>query len=151
MAGKPFSCFKFRTMRESADQIQADLEPLNEQSGALFKIRHDPRLTKVGRLLRRFSLDELPQLVNVIRGEMSLVGPRPLPMRDFERLEEWHKKRYLVLPGITGLWQVSGRSELDFDDLVRLDFLYLERWSMFLDLSILLKTIPAVLSRRGAF
>ena len=151
MAGKPFSCFKFRTMREHADQIQADLEPLNEQSGALFKIREDPRLTKAGRFLRRFSLDELPQLANVIRGEMSLVGPRPLPMRDFERLEEWHKKRYLVLPGITGLWQVSGRSELDFDDLVRLDFLYLERWSVFLDLSILLKTIPAVLSRRGAF
>jgi exopolysaccharide biosynthesis polyprenyl glycosylphosphotransferase len=151
MGGKPFSCFKFRTMREHAEQIQADLEPLNEQTGALFKIRQDPRLTPVGRLLRRFSLDELPQLVNVVRGEMSLVGPRPLPMRDFERLEDWHKKRYLVLPGITGLWQVSGRSELDFDDLVRLDFLYLERWSMFLDLSILLKTIPAVLSRRGAF
>ena len=151
MAGKPFSCFKFRTMREHADQIQADLESLNEQSGALFKIRQDPRLTTIGRFLRRYSLDELPQLVNVVRGEMSLVGPRPLPMRDFERLEEWHKKRYLVLPGITGLWQVSGRSELDFDDLVRLDFLYLERWSIMLDLSILLKTIPAVLSRRGAF
>ena len=151
MAGRPFYCFKFRTMREHADQIQADLEPLNEVSGALFKIRDDPRLTRVGRFLRRYSLDELPQLVNVVRGEMSLVGPRPLPMRDFNRLEEWHKKRYLVLPGITGLWQVSGRSELDFDDLVRLDFLYLERWSILLDLSILLKTIPAVLSRRGAF
>ncbi len=151
IGGRPFSCFKFRTMREHADQVQADLEPLNEKSGALFKIRQDPRLTRVGRVLRRFSLDELPQLVNVLRGEMSLVGPRPLPMRDFERLEDWHKKRYLVLPGITGLWQVSGRSELDFDDLVRLDFLYLERWSMMLDLSILLKTIPAVLSRRGAF
>ena len=151
MGGKPFRCFKFRTMREHADQIQDDLEPLNELSGALFKIRDDPRLTGVGRLLRRFSLDELPQLVNVIRGEMSLVGPRPLPMRDFERLEDWHKKRYLVLPGITGLWQVSGRAELDFDDLVRLDFLYLERWSILLDLSILLKTIPAVLTRRGAY
>jgi exopolysaccharide biosynthesis polyprenyl glycosylphosphotransferase len=151
MAGKPFYCFKFRTMREHADQIQSDLEPLNEKSGGLFKIRQDPRLTAVGRLLRRFSLDELPQLVNVVRGEMSLVGPRPLTMRDFEQLEEWHKKRYLVLPGITGLWQVSGRAELDFDDLVRLDFLYLERWSVFLDLTILLKTIPAVLSRRGAF
>jgi exopolysaccharide biosynthesis polyprenyl glycosylphosphotransferase len=151
IAGKPFSCFKFRTMREHAEQIQADLEPLNEKSGALFKIRHDPRLTNVGQFLRQYSLDELPQLVNVIRGEMSLVGPRPLPMRDFDRLEEWHKKRYLVLPGITGLWQISGRSELDFDDLVRLDFLYLERWSIMLDLSILLKTIPAVLSRRGAF
>jgi exopolysaccharide biosynthesis polyprenyl glycosylphosphotransferase len=151
IGSKPFHCFKFRTMREHSDQLQADLEPLNEQSGALFKIRRDPRLTTVGRFLRRYSLDELPQLVNVIRGDMSLVGPRPLPMRDFEHLEEWHKKRYLVLPGITGLWQVSGRAELDFDDLVRLDFLYLERWSVFLDLSILLKTIPAVLSGRGAF
>jgi exopolysaccharide biosynthesis polyprenyl glycosylphosphotransferase len=151
MAGRPFYCFKFRTMREHADQIQTDLEPFNELSGALFKIREDPRLTSVGRFLRRYSLDELPQLVNVVRGEMSLVGPRPLPMRDFNRLEDWHKKRYLVLPGITGLWQVSGRAELDFDDLVRLDFLYLERWSIMLDLSILLKTIPAVLSRRGAF
>ena len=151
MAGRPFHCFKFRTMREHADQVQDDLESLNEQSGALFKIRDDPRLTPIGGLLRRYSLDELPQLVNVVRGEMSLVGPRPLPMRDFERLEEWHKKRYLVLPGITGLWQVSGRSELDFDDLVRLDFLYLERWSVLLDLQILLKTIPAVLTRRGAF
>ena len=151
MAGKPFHCFKFRTMREHADQVQDDLESLNEKSGALFKIRRDPRLTPIGGFLRRYSLDELPQLVNVVRGEMSLVGPRPLPMRDFERLEEWHKKRYLVLPGITGLWQVSGRSDLDFDDLVRLDFLYLERWSVLLDMQILLKTIPAVLSRRGAF
>ncbi len=149
--GKPFSCLKFRTMREHAEQAQGDLESMNEQSGALFKIRDDPRLTKVGRVLRRFSLDELPQLVNVIRGDMSLVGPRPLPTRDYERLEPWHKKRYLVLPGITGLWQVAGRSELDFDDLVRLDFLYLEQWSVFLDLSILIKTIPAVFSRRGAF
>jgi exopolysaccharide biosynthesis polyprenyl glycosylphosphotransferase len=151
MAGTPFHCFKFRTMLQHADQVQADLESLNEKSGALFKIREDPRLTGVGRFLRRHSLDELPQLVNVVRGEMSLVGPRPLPMRDFNRLDEWHKKRYGVLPGITGLWQISGRSELDFDDLVRLDFLYLERWSIMLDLSILLKTIPAVLSRRGAF
>ncbi|HEY2006463.1 MAG TPA: sugar transferase [Solirubrobacteraceae bacterium] len=151
MGGRPFHCFKFRTMLADAEQSQSDLEDLNESSGALFKIREDPRLTPIGRTLRRFSLDELPQLVNVIRGEMSLVGPRPLPMRDFERLEEWHKKRYLVLPGITGLWQVSGRSELDFDELVRLDFLYLDRWSVILDMSILLKTIPAVLSRRGAF
>jgi exopolysaccharide biosynthesis polyprenyl glycosylphosphotransferase len=151
IGGQPFYCLKFRTMREHADQIQDDLEPLNEKSGAIFKIRNDPRLTRVGRVLRRFSLDELPQLINVVRGEMSLVGPRPLPMRDFERLQDWHKKRYLVLPGITGLWQVSGRSELDFDDLVRLDFLYLEQWSVFLDLSILLKTIPAVLSQHGAF
>ena len=93
----------------------------------------------------------LPQLVNVLRGEMSLVGPRPLPKRDYDRLEDWHRKRYLVLPGMTGLWQVSGRAELDFDDLVQLDFIYLERWSLALDLTILLKTVPAVLSRRGAY
>ncbi|HEX5193449.1 MAG TPA: sugar transferase [Solirubrobacteraceae bacterium] len=148
---RPFHCFKFRTMNVGADAAQPELEGLNESDGTLFKIRDDPRLTAVGRVLRRFSLDELPQIVNVVRGEMSLVGPRPLPIRDFEKLEEWHKKRYLVLPGITGLWQISGRSDLDSDDLVRLDFLYLERWSILLDLSILVKTIPAVISRRGAY
>jgi exopolysaccharide biosynthesis polyprenyl glycosylphosphotransferase len=148
---RPFPCLKFRTMHSNAEEEQADLEDLNEASGALFKIRDDPRLTPVGRFLRRFSLDELPQLINVLRGEMSLVGPRPLPERDYTMLEEWHRKRYLVLPGITGLWQVSGRSELDFDDLVHLDFLYLEHWSLALDLTILLKTLPAVVSRRGAY
>jgi exopolysaccharide biosynthesis polyprenyl glycosylphosphotransferase len=151
LGGMPFACFKFRTMYFGADLQQAELEAMNEAQGAIFKIRNDPRVTPVGRILRRYSIDELPQLMNVLRGEMSLVGPRPLPERDFARLEDWHKKRYLVLPGMTGLWQVSGRSELDFDDLVRLDFLYLERWSVFLDLTILLKTIPAVFLRRGAF
>ncbi|MGI8631442.1 MAG: sugar transferase [Solirubrobacterales bacterium] len=149
--GQPFGCLKFRTMHIDADQRQAELEESNEASGALFKIRDDPRLTTVGRALRKFSLDELPQLINVLKGEMSLVGPRPLPERDYERLDPWHRKRYLVLPGITGLWQVSGRADLDFDDLVRLDFLYLERWSVFLDITILLKTVPAVLLRRGAY
>jgi exopolysaccharide biosynthesis polyprenyl glycosylphosphotransferase len=148
---RPFPCLKFRTMHTDAEELQADLEELNEATGALFKIRQDPRLTRVGSLLRRFSLDELPQLVNVLRGEMSLVGPRPLPQRDYDMLEDWHRKRYLVLPGITGLWQVSGRSELDFDDLVHLDFIYLESWSLALDLTIILKTIPAVISRRGAY
>jgi exopolysaccharide biosynthesis polyprenyl glycosylphosphotransferase len=148
---RPFPCLKFRTMHTDAEEAQAELEELNEATGALFKIREDPRLTRVGRVLRRFSLDELPQLVNVLRGEMSLVGPRPLPQRDYDMLEEWHRKRYLVLPGITGLWQVSGRSELDFDDLVHLDFIYLEHWSLALDLTILLKTLPAVISRRGAY
>jgi exopolysaccharide biosynthesis polyprenyl glycosylphosphotransferase len=148
---RPFACLKFRTMHTNAEESQAELEELNEASGALFKIRDDPRLTRVGRLLRRFSLDELPQLVNVLRGEMSLVGPRPLPERDYAMLEDWHRKRYLVLPGITGLWQVSGRSELDFDDLVHLDFIYLESWSLALDLTIMLKTIPAVFLRRGAY
>jgi len=151
IAQRPFACLKFRTMHTDAEERQVDLEELNEADGALFKIRDDPRLTAVGRMLRKFSLDELPQLVNVLRGEMSLVGPRPLPERDYDMLEEWHRKRYLVLPGITGLWQVSGRSELDFDDLVHLDFIYLERWSLALDLTILLKTIPAVFLRRGAY
>jgi exopolysaccharide biosynthesis polyprenyl glycosylphosphotransferase len=148
---QPFPCLKFRTMHTNAEELQADLEEMNEASGALFKIREDPRLTPIGQFLRRFSLDELPQLINVLRGEMSLVGPRPLPERDYAMLDDWHRKRYLVLPGITGLWQVSGRSELDFDDLVNLDFIYLERWSLALDLTILLKTVPAVILRRGAY
>jgi exopolysaccharide biosynthesis polyprenyl glycosylphosphotransferase len=151
IGAQPFACLKFRTMYSDADERQAELEAANEKAGALFKIKNDPRVTPVGRVLRRWSIDELPQLFNVIRGEMSLVGPRPLPQRDYDRLEDWHRKRNLVLPGITGLWQVSGRSELDFDELVRLDFLYLERWSVFLDLTILLKTIPAVIRARGAW
>src|SRR4051794_20436730 len=151
IGGKTFDCLKFRTMYDDADERQDELEPHNEMAGPIFKIREDPRVTRVGRFLRRWSFDELPQLWNVFRGQMSLVGPRPLPMRDYERLEDWHRKRYLVLPGMTGLWQVSGRSELDFDELVRLDFLYLERWSIFLDLSILLKTIPAVVRAKGAW
>jgi exopolysaccharide biosynthesis polyprenyl glycosylphosphotransferase len=151
IGGEPFGCLKFRTMYEDAEERQDELEGLNEKSGALFKIRDDPRVTRVGRLLRRYSLDELPQLINVLRGEMSLVGPRPLPMRDDQLMADWHRRRYLVLPGLTGLWQVSGRSELDFDDMVRLDFLYLERWSVLLDFVILLKTVPAVLRRHGAY
>jgi exopolysaccharide biosynthesis polyprenyl glycosylphosphotransferase len=151
LGGMPFACFKFRTMYEDADERQAELEAHNEAGGAIFKMRNDPRVTPVGRFLRRWSLDELPQLFNVVRGEMSLVGPRPLPERDYERLEDWHRKRYLVLPGMTGLWQVSGRSELDFDELVRLDFLYLERWSVWLDLAIIMRTIPAVFRTKGAW
>jgi exopolysaccharide biosynthesis polyprenyl glycosylphosphotransferase len=151
IGGHPFPCLKFRTMVVGAEHMQDHLEHANELGGAIFKIRADPRVTGVGRFLRRWSLDELPQLFNVVRGQMSLVGPRPLPQRDYERLEDWHRKRYLVLPGMTGLWQVSGRSELDFDELVRLDFLYLERWSVFLDLTIMLKTIPAVFRTRGAW
>ena len=136
--GRSFLIYKFRTLRA----------PFDAEGNPTLAGR---RPSAIGRFLRATRLDELPQLLNVLLGDMSLVGPRPLPMRDFERLEDWHRKRYRVLPGITGLWQVSGRSELDFDDLVRLDFLYLERWSVLLDLSILLKTIPAVLSRKGAF
>jgi exopolysaccharide biosynthesis polyprenyl glycosylphosphotransferase len=148
---REFGMLKFRTMRADAAGQQAELEASNEADGPLFKIREDPRVTTVGAILRRLSLDEIPQLWNVLRGEMSLVGPRPLPLRDYERLEGWHRKRYLVLPGVTGLWQISGRSNLGFDDLVRLDFFYLENWSIWLDISILAKTIPAVLGGRGAY
>ena len=146
-----FGMLKFRTMHSGAAAQQAGLESENEASGALFKIRDDPRVTRVGRLLRRYSIDEIPQVLNVLLGEMSLVGPRPLPVRDHGLLQAWHRKRYLVLPGMTGLWQISGRSSLTFDDLVRLDFYYLENWSIWLDITILAKTLPAVVSSRGAY
>jgi len=148
---REFGMLKFRTMYLDAAERQAELEAENEAGGALFKIREDPRVTPFGRFLRRFSLDEVPNVANVLRGEMSLVGPRPLPIRDYELLEPWHRKRYMVLPGMTGLWQISGRSNLSFDDLVRLDFYYLDNWSIWLDISILAKTVPAVFSRRGAY
>jgi exopolysaccharide biosynthesis polyprenyl glycosylphosphotransferase len=148
---KEFTMLKFRTMIAEADEQQAELEWANEADGPLFKIRDDPRVTRVGAMLRSLSLDEVPQVLNVLRGEMSLVGPRPLRIRDYRRLEEWHRKRDLVLPGMTGLWQISGRSSLGFDDLVRLDFYYIENWSLWLDISVLAKTIPAVLARRGAY
>jgi exopolysaccharide biosynthesis polyprenyl glycosylphosphotransferase len=148
---KSFDMLKFRTMVADADLQQAALESANEAPGALFKIRDDPRVTRVGRFLRRLSLDEVPNMINVLRGEMSLVGPRPLPLRDYDRLEPWHRRRYNVLPGMTGLWQVAGRSDLTFDDLVRLDFYYLENWSIWLDITILFKTPYAVFSRKGAY
>lgn len=146
-----FGMFKFRTMVAGAAAQQDELERENEAEGALFKIRDDPRITGVGRLLRRFSMDEAPNVLNVLRGEMSLVGPRPLPLRDHALLEDWHRRRSAVLPGMTGLWQISGRSDLSFDDLVRLDFYYLENWSIGLDISILAKTLPAVIASRGAY
>jgi lipopolysaccharide/colanic/teichoic acid biosynthesis glycosyltransferase len=148
---REFGMLKFRTMYRGAAEQQADLEHRNEADGPLFKLRSDPRVTPVGAVLRRLSLDEIPNVVNVLRGEMSLVGPRPLPIRDFVQLEPWHRKRYFVLPGMTGLWQISGRASLSFDDLVRLDFYYLDNWSVWLDITILAKTIPAVLGRRGAY
>lgn len=148
---REFGMLKFRTMVAEAPSLQPELEAANEAEGALFKIRDDPRVTRVGRLLRRFSLDEIPQIVNVLKGQMSLVGPRPLPLRDHRLLEGWHRARYAVLPGMTGLWQISGRSGLTFDDLVRLDFTYLENWSIWLDITIIARTIPAVITRRGAY
>ncbi len=148
---QPFRMLKFRTMVAGASGQQGALEHANEAGGALFKIRDDPRVTGVGRVLRRLSLDEVPNLINILRGEMSLVGPRPLPVRDYERLEAWHRRRYNVLPGVTGLWQIAGRSDLNFDDLVRLDFYYLENWSIWLDITILFKTPFVVFAQRGAY
>jgi exopolysaccharide biosynthesis polyprenyl glycosylphosphotransferase len=149
--GAVFQCMKFRSMRVGADLLREELDTLNEAQGPLFKIRADPRLTRVGRLIRRTSLDELPQLWNVLRGEMSLVGPRPPLPEEVERYEDWHRRRLEVVPGITGLWQVSGRSELTFDEMVMLDLYYIENWSLGLDLQILARTLPTVLAARGAF
>jgi lipopolysaccharide/colanic/teichoic acid biosynthesis glycosyltransferase len=143
--------YKLRTMVADAESRQLELEAQNEATGPVFKIRQDPRITPVGRLLRRTSIDELPQLVNVIKGDMSLVGPRPLPLRDFSRFDEPAlMRRFSVFPGITGLWQVSGRSELGFDDWNRLDLQYIDEWSLALDIRILVRTIPAVLRGVGA-
>ncbi|MEO0532746.1 MAG: sugar transferase [Cyanobacteria bacterium P01_A01_bin.123] len=151
--GKVFQVWKFRTMCADAPQLQAALEKQNQtQDGVLFKIKTDPRVTRVGRLLRRTSLDELPQLFNVVMGQMSLVGPRPLPLRDVAQFDPWHHTRHQVLPGITGLWQISGRSDIEsFDDAARLDLHYIDNWSLNLDLEILMETIRIVLFGKGAY
>lgn len=149
--GKPFTMYKFRSMIANAEEMRAHLDALNEADGPIFKIKDDPRCTRVGRLLRRFSLDELPQLFNVLRGEMSLVGPRPALPCEVAQYQEWHKKRLEVSPGMTGLWQVSGRSKLSFDEMVLLDIYYVENWSLALDLRIMLKTIPLVILGEGAY
>lgn len=153
LGGRPFWMYKFRTMVENADEIKPHLGHLN-QSGdpRLFKIRNDPRVTRVGRLLRRTSIDELPQLINVLRGEMSLIGPRPFFPEDLDQYAPHHFERLSVLPGITGLWQVRGRSEvLDFEEVIRFDREYIQAWSLWLDLKILVLTLPAVLRRTGAY
>lgn len=151
--GNVFQMWKFRTMVPNAASLQAQLEQQNEsQDGILFKIKQDPRITPIGRFLRRTSIDELPQLFNVLLGQMSLVGPRPLPLRDVERFDPWHHTRHQVLPGITGLWQVSGRSTIDaFNDAARLDLYYIDNWSLNLDLDILLETVKIVLFGKGAY
>ncbi|MGB7947533.1 MAG: sugar transferase [Candidatus Binatia bacterium] len=147
-----FRLLKFRTMVDGADAQQAELEHLNEAAGPVFKIKKDPRVTRLGRFLRRCSIDELPQLFNVLKGDMSLVGPRPLPVRDVERIDvRSHKRRFSIKPGITCLWQVNGRSNIGFEDWVRLDLEYIDKWSLGLDARILLKTIPAVLKGPGAY
>jgi len=149
--GRPFRMYKFRSMCQDADRRLEALRHKNEASGPLFKIRDDPRTTRVGQFIRRWSLDELPQLFNVLRGEMSLVGPRPPIPSEVAEYEDWQLGRLRAVPGLTGLWQVSGRSEVPFYDMVRLDLHYIRNWSLSLDFEILLRTIPAVLSNRGAY
>ncbi|WP_414543957.1 sugar transferase [Nostoc sp. CCY0012] len=153
LRGQEFKVWKFRTMRPDADKLQKELEALNEtKDGIIFKIKDDPRITRVGKFLRRYSLDELPQLFNVMLGEMSLVGPRPLPTRDVNKFAEHHFIRHEVLPGVTGLWQVSGRSNIiDFEQVINLDLNYIENWSLQLDFEILMKTVKVVLKKEGAY
>jgi exopolysaccharide biosynthesis polyprenyl glycosylphosphotransferase len=146
-----FRIYKFRTMVVNSEKMMAELEKMNEVSGPVFKIKNDPRRTRMGAFLRRTSIDELPQLINVITGEMSLVGPRPLPVRDYEGFsEDWQRRRFSIRPGITCLWQVNGRSGISFDKWMELDLQYMDEWSLWLDLKILAQTIPAVLKGSGA-
>jgi exopolysaccharide biosynthesis polyprenyl glycosylphosphotransferase len=152
MSGAPFTLYKFRTMVTNAEQFKHELEAMNEMTGPVFKVTNDPRVTPMGRFLRKYSLDELPQLFNVLRGEMSLVGPRPLPVDEVKRFENLaHRRRLSVKPGITCLWQISGRNQIsDFKEWVRLDLEYIDNWSFWLDLKILIFTLPAVLRGTGA-
>ena len=149
--GKPFKVYKLRSMFKDADQLKEQLRDMNEVDGPMFKIREDPRRTKVGRLIRKLSIDELPQFWNVVKGDMSIVGPRPALLEEVAQYDEWHHERLRVKPGITGLWQISGRSELTFDEMVLLDVYYIESWSPSLDFKIMLRTVPYVLSGRGAY
>lgn len=149
--GKPFSMYKFRTMCNDADHLREKMRKENNLEGELFKIENDPRITRVGYVLRKYSLDEFPQLLNVIRGEMSLVGPRPLPPDESALFEAPYTLRFEVKPGVTGLWQVSGRSNLSFKQLCELELSYTLNWSLWKDLQILIQTIPAVLIRKGAY
>jgi lipopolysaccharide/colanic/teichoic acid biosynthesis glycosyltransferase len=146
-----FPMYKFRTMVVNAEKLQAQLESRNEVSGPVFKIKDDPRITRVGRFLRKTSIDELPQLFNVLKGDMSLVGPRPLPVRDYEGFDQdWQRRRFSVRPGVTCLWQISGRSSIGFNDWMDLDMRYIDHWSLWLDVKILARTIPAVMKGSGA-
>ncbi|HIG46818.1 MAG TPA: sugar transferase [candidate division Zixibacteria bacterium] len=149
--GRVFWCYKFRSMVQNAEALQDQLETQNELSGPVFKIKKDPRVTTIGYWLRKYSLDELPQLYNVLRGDLSLIGPRPAIVDEVRRYEPWQRRRLSMRPGITGIWQVEGRSRIaEFDERVKLDLQYIDNWSLTLDMKILLKTIPTVLSGRGA-
>ena len=149
--GHPFTGYKFRTMVVNADELKAQLAAANEMTGPVFKMRDDPRITPIGRFLRKYSLDELPQLWSVLKGDMSLVGPRPPLQTEYAQFTDWQKQKLSVKPGMTCLWQVSGRNDIrDFDEWVRLDLDYIRNWSLWLDLKILVETIPAVIRARGA-
>jgi exopolysaccharide biosynthesis polyprenyl glycosylphosphotransferase len=148
---RPFEILKFRTMVQNAERLMAQVEHLNETQGPTFKLKNDPRITPTGKFLRKTSLDEIPQLFNVLVGEMSLVGPRPLPLRDYEGFsQDWHRRRFSVKPGITCLWQIMGRSSIGFDEWMALDMRYIDQWSVWLDIKILFQTIPAVFRGSGA-
>lgn len=150
--GQSFTGFKFRSMVDNADLLKDDMNHLNHMRGPAFKIRNDPRVTPLGRFLRKFSIDELPQLWNVVRGDMSLVGPRPPLPNEYRAFKPWQRAKLAVCPGITCYWQIQGRSEIsDFDEWARLDLKYIEEWNLWTDLKILLKTIPAVLRGHGAY
>ncbi len=149
--GRHFTSYKFRTMVANADELKEELLQQNEMTGPMFKMKNDPRITSVGRVLRKFSLDELPQLWSVFKGDMSLVGPRPPLQKEYALFSPWQRQKLLFKPGITCLWQVSGRNEIhDLDDWIRLDLAYIRDWSLWLDVKILVKTIPAVVRARGA-
>jgi lipopolysaccharide/colanic/teichoic acid biosynthesis glycosyltransferase len=148
--GRAFRMYKFRTMVTDAEPRRDEVLPLNEMGGPVFKATDDPRLTRVGRWLRRLSVDELPQLVNVVKGEMSLVGPRPLPLYEVRQIKGAQRRRLAMRPGMTGLWQTSGRNMVDFDEWMRMDLEYVDRWSLALDVRILLATIPVVVRGTGA-
>jgi lipopolysaccharide/colanic/teichoic acid biosynthesis glycosyltransferase len=147
--GRKFDCYKFRTMGAGSDSLKENLRRLNHRRGPFFKIADDPRLTRLGRFLRKYSLDELPQFWNVLKGEMSLVGPRPHPLDDVERYSPWHHRRLDVKPGLTGLWQVTARADPSFETCMVLDLGYIRSWSLLLDCRILMRTIPAVLAGEG--
>jgi lipopolysaccharide/colanic/teichoic acid biosynthesis glycosyltransferase len=148
--GRTFSCYKFRTMVQNADKMKEQLAHMNERDSILFKIANDPRITRVGSFLRKYSLDELPQFYNVLRGDMSLVGPRPPIANEVEQYDLSHLRRLNVLPGITGLWQVEARQDPSFDSYISLDTAYVENWSLWLDMKILARTLGVVLSGTGS-
>jgi len=150
MSGRKFTLVKFRSMMIGAEEMRDELLPLNEMDGPVFKIRNDPRVTRIGKILRQTSLDELPQLINVLNGDMSLVGPRPLPLVEVANFETWQRRRLSIRPGVTCFWQISGRNEISFEEWMKLDLEYIDNWSLWLDFRILLKTIPAVLFGTGA-